>query len=51
MTTVAENKQAILNLPEDEYGEIVDWLYKQEWNGMGWFSLRMGRGAKVMRGT
>ena len=30
MTTVAEIKQAILNLPEAEYGEIVDWLYELE---------------------
>ena len=33
MTTVAEIKQAILNLPEDEYGEIVDRLYEQEEEG------------------
>ena len=42
MTTVAEIKQAILNLPEDEYGEIVDWLYKQEWDGLVFFKNGQG---------
>ena len=30
MTSVAEIKQAILNLPEEEYAEIMDWLYSLE---------------------
>ena len=30
MTSVVEIKQAILNLSEEEYAEMVDWLYSLE---------------------
>ncbi len=30
MSTVAEIQQAILNLPEAEYAEIIEWLYDLE---------------------
>lgn len=30
MLNVPEIKQAILNLPEVEYAEIIDWLYELE---------------------
>ena len=35
MTSIAEIKQAILNLPEEEYAEVIDWLYsleEEEWD-------------------
>ena len=35
MTTIAEIKQAILNLPKVEYAEIVEWLHEleeEEWD-------------------
>lgn len=34
MTRVAEIKQAILDLSEEEYAEIVDWFYslEEEWD-------------------
>ena len=35
MTSVAEIKQAILNLTEEEYAEMVDWFYsleEEEWD-------------------
>ena len=35
MTSVAEIKQAILSLPEEEYAEVIDWLYsleEKEWD-------------------
>ena len=35
MTSVAEIKQAILSLPEEEYAEVIDWLYsleEEEWD-------------------
>lgn len=30
MSTVLEIKQAIMNLSETEYAEIIEWLYEQE---------------------
>ncbi len=35
MTSVAEIKQAILSLSEEDYAEIVDWFYsleEEEWD-------------------
>ncbi len=35
MTTIAEIKQAILNLPKAEYAEIIEWLHEleeEEWD-------------------
>ena len=35
MTSVADIKQAILNLPEEECAEVIDWLYsleEEEWD-------------------
>jgi hypothetical protein len=35
MSTIAEIQQAILNLPEAEYDELIQWLYKldeAEWD-------------------
>ena len=35
MTTIAEIKQAILNLPKVEYAEIIEWLHElgeEEWD-------------------
>ncbi len=32
MTTVTEIKQAILNLPETEYAELMEWLDELEWD-------------------
>ena len=35
MTTIAEIKQAILNLPKVEYAKIIEWLHEfeeEEWD-------------------
>ena len=30
MATIPEIKEAILNLPQDEYDQIIEWLYELE---------------------
>ena len=30
MSTVTEIKEAILNFPQDEYAQIIEWLYELE---------------------
>ena len=46
MTSVAEIKQAILDLSEEEYAEIVDWFYsleEEEWDRQFEEDVKAGR--------
>ena len=31
MTTIAEIKQAIMNLPKSDYARLRNWLFKYDW--------------------
>jgi hypothetical protein len=46
MTSVAEIKQAILELTEEEYAEMVDWFYsleEEEWDRQIEEDVKAGR--------
>ena len=46
MTSVAEIKEAILDLSEEEYAEIVDWFYsleEEEWDRQFEEDVKAGR--------